>query len=94
MDMQPRTECHFSEHISKHGVLKQRNAAVVTELLQQHMLRVLWLTETPHSSFRYGDSVLQAFGLAQHGAAVVSVPDQTELWNSEGAGRPCSNFPP
>lgn len=50
---------------------------------------ILWLTETPYSSFRYGDSVLQASGLAQHGAAVVSVPDQTELWNSEGAGRPC-----
>lgn len=89
MDMQPRTDCNFSEYIIKCGVLNQRNAALLTELLQQHTLRVLWLTETPYSSFRYGDSVLQASGLAQHGAAVVSVPDQTELWNSEGAGRPC-----
>ena len=45
--------------------------------------------ETSYSSFRYGNGVLQASGLAQHGAAVVSIPDQTELWSSEGAGRPC-----
>lgn len=86
MDMQPRTKRNLSEYIIKCGVLNRRNSALVTELLQQHTPRVMWLTETPYSSFRYGNSVLQASGLAQHGAAIVSVPDQTELWNSEGAG--------
>lgn len=37
------------------------------------------------SSLRYGNSVLQASGLAQHGDAVISVPDQAELWGAEGA---------
>lgn len=44
--------------------------------------------------FRYGNSFLQAPGLAQHGAAVVPVPDQAELRSPEGAGGPRQGFSP
>lgn len=36
---------------------------------------------------RYGNSFLQAFGMAQYGADVVAIPDPAELWSPEGAGR-------
>lgn len=71
----------------------QNTILIIQGLLITCLAIQLQETLTLSAFFRYGNSVLQASGLAQHGTASVPIPDQAELWSPEGTGRPGQDFP-